>query len=569
MPTVPNMVQPEALPGVRVEPQAADVAAFGGYNRFTPNPFQGASGLSEEVERFADQQKKNADDTATIGAQSDLVKLKNSLLYDPQSGAINQKGQNALGVLDTYTQKYDDGVQQIRQGLSNPVQQDMFDRMSTKYGDELNGELHRHVAQQVQEIQKDTFQNGISVNRDDAIQNFQNPDKVQESLGIQKSLLNTFAQQQGIPIDSDTYKNMDQEIQSKTHTGVIERMVDNGQDLAAKNYYDQNKDSIIGPEADRTARLVEASSIRGESQRMVDDFANRNLSTKDAMSEIRDIENPKLRDEVNIRYKQNMAEQQQLQRDVQAQQYQGITDLLVQSGGKADIPVSKLVGLPASDIEGFNKLKKQLVEGDDNPENGPDYYNMKLMAATPQTKDDFLKQNLIDPNLKVTRNERHELIELQSKLKTGDEKADGLLSDFRTKDEVVTGVLKSIGIDPNNKGSGNQTKVDQFRAMVADQQTAFQKQTGKQATNQDLDQIANEVATKVIKEKGFLWNSNARLFELNPGETIQGIDPGDVPRSERIKIEDALRKNNIPITDKSVTDLYTRKLQGMIGAGQQ
>lgn len=566
MPTVPNMVQPTALPGVRAEPQAADVAAFGGYNRFTPNPFEAASGLGQQVERMAETEKKNADDTATMGAQTDLVKLKNSLLYDPQNGAINQKGVNAFSVLDDTTQKYNDGVQAIRQNLSNPIQQDMFDKMSTRYGDELNGELHRHVAQQVQEVQKSTFQDGVAVNRDDAVQNYQNPDKVQESLGIQRSLLYTYAQQQGIPVSSDQFKAMDQEIQSKTHGAVIQRMIDNDQDMAAKNYFDQNKDAISGPALEHVEKLVEAGSIRGESQRIVDDMTSRNLSPKDTMSEISDVDDPKLRDAVNTRYKQYQIEQQQLQRDAQAQQYQKLTDLLVQSKGTADIPVSQLVGLPASDIKGFNELKKQLVEGTDNPANGPDYYNLKLMAATPQTKDNFLQQNLLDPNMKVDRNERHELIELQSRLKQGDEKADGLLSDFRTKDEVVSGVLKSIGINPAGKGEANQTKVDQFRSAVADQQQAFQRQTGKMATNADLDRIANELATRVIKDKGFLWNSHARLFELNPNESIQGVDVEDVPRSERIQIEDTLRKNNLPITDKSVSALYMKKLQGLTSA---
>lgn len=570
VPQQPGFVQEIALPGIRAN-EAAAPEAFGSIGKGA-NPYEATSGIGQDIIRIAESEKRNADDVATTDAHTKLLNLKNSLLYDKDTGAYTKKESDAFNVVDEYGSQFDKSAQAIQDGLKGDEQKAIFGRMKTQYANELNSELNRHVFQEAQKFDTTTFKNGVEASRNDAVMNYQNPDKVQESLGTQRALLFSYAQRNGISPDSDQFKVLDSDIQSKTHSDVIDRMINNGQDVAAKDYFDQNKDAIVGSDLLKTEKMVEEGTSRGQSQRIVDDILNRNLPSSDALSEIRAVENPKVRDAAYERYKQEITTQKALEADNRQKQFQGISDIIEQSQGMAEIPVNQRVGLSISENKAIDDRIKQLRSGVEYPPNGQDYYNLKLLAATPQTRDDFLKTNVLDYGYKMTNSERHELIETQANLKKNDEKTDSLLSDFRTKDEVITGVLKRIGIRPDSKSKDVQDKIDQFRAMVAEQQRAYQQQTGKMATNADLEGFANQLAGKAVEEKGiygFHWllDKNVPFFEVPRGADFS-VKIDEVPRSERIKIEDALTRSNVPITDSNIINLYSQKLKGLTNSGR-
>lgn len=571
MPTVPQApdeMLPQALPGPRASTDAANITAFGGYDRFTPNPFHAAQGLSEDVIQMAEQERAKADDVATTAAHTQLLNLKNTLLYDPQNGAYTKKGQDAFSVPDVYGQKFQDGADEIGNGLHNDQQKAVFDKMRQTYSAEFHGEIDRHVFQQAQQFDKDTFSNGLEAAQKDAVLNYQNPGKVDQSIAVQQSLLDSFASRNGIAPTSDQYKNMQSDIASKTHEGVISRMIDNGQDAVAKNYFDSVKDDLNTPTLLHTEKLVEEGSLRGQSQRLVDSMMDRNLSATDAMSEMRDISEPKLRDEVSARYRSQLAEQKALQSDQQNQQFQQLAQTVEQTKNTDSIPRDQWLSLTLSDREALDKRADQLRRGVQPETNWNEYYNLKTQAADPKLQNDFMKENLMKYRTDMADTQFNELINLQTSLHKQDGKADPLLNGFTTNQEVVNDSLKAMGVNPTAKpGSDGATQVNQFRQMVDQQIINHQQTTGKKASTQEVQGIVDTLSQKVIKDRGWFWNTNARVYELPPGSNFE-VDPKEIPRSDRIQIEDALKRNNLPVTDKSVTDLYQRKLQGTVNGGK-
>lgn len=566
VPAQPGFLQESALPQISENPNAASITSFGGAQGV--NPYEAISGLGQAAERIGEAEKKRADDTQTQIGQGKIITLKNKMLYgDAETpGLLMKKGQDAFGILDQGQEIWSKGVQNIRDSLSNDDQKLMLDKIANHYWNESSTEMNRHMATQVQQVRKDTFDAGVQVNRDDAIQNYQIPGKIEESLGVQRTLLLDHAQDLGIKPGSDEFRALDLDIKSKTHAGIVERMMNNGQDLEAKKYFEDNRDEFSGPDLLKVEKVVEEGSARGESQRIVDGILSRDLSSQDALSEIRGIENPKVRDEAYSRYKNEIETQKALTRDQQEKQYEAVSQIVEQTKSRDSIPIEQWLSLAPAERSAVDSRIKQLNSDIQPPANSETFYTLRTMAATPELQDDFRKENLLTYKGKVTDPELRNLIDLQTSLRKGDGKADPLLNGYRSSQEIVNDTLKSLSINPNAKAGTSAAKnVNRFRQMVDEQINLKQAETGKKVSTQDVQDISDMLATKIVKDRGFLFDSHARLFELDRNTPFQ-IDASEIPRGERIKIEDALRSRNLPVNDKTVTDLYLRKLQGVVNA---
>jgi hypothetical protein len=68
---------------------------------------------------------------------------------------------------------------------------------------------------------------------------------------------------------------------------------------------------------------------------------------------------------------------------------------------------------------------------------------------------------------------------------------------------------------------------------------------------------------KVITDKGILWDTKKHRFQLNEKDPKQvQISVNDIPKSERRKIEELLRRKNMPTTDEQIVDIYTGSFVG-------
>jgi hypothetical protein len=73
-----------------------------------------------------------------------------------------------------------------------------------------------------------------------------------------------------------------------------------------------------------------------------------------------------------------------------------------------------------------------------------------------------------------------------------------------------------------------------------------------------MQKIVDGLMIQGITEKGWLWDTKKRKYQLQPGEKMLfKID--DVPGTEKAKIEDALRRKGIPVSNEKILELYSRK----------
>lgn len=571
MPTVPRLngpqVQQAGLPSARADVRTS-LESFGGGSSLE-NVNRAAIGIGEQVQKIALEEKKKADDVATQDAYAELVRRKNAMMYDPKAGALARRGKDAFGVVDQYEPEFDKAADEIEKSLLNDDQRSMFKQMRTREKTELNSTLQRHIFGEAKAYDDQSTESALAAARDDALLNFAQPGKVDAQVGLQKSLIMAHAERNGLPPEWVKVKLA--EAESKTHSGIITRMLNNGDDLAAKRYFEgvkQRGGVFTGEDSAAMERLLEEGSLRGESQRVSDRIVSKATDMVSAVEQARTIQDPKLRDEVTSRVKdyfsmQKLAENQRIEG-----LHKNATDIIDQTGSVDKIPPGVWSQFSLSERSALKAYAKAKKDGTDVETNWQTYYDLKSLASAPETRSKFLQTNLYELKAKgeLGNTEFKELVNAQTAARGGDTKA---LDTFRSDKMIVDQALAKAGIDTGAKaGKKDAERMALFYRRVDEEQAKLQARTGKPATNEEMQGIVDGLMIEGVTKKGWFWDDKKRAFEIEKSDQMFEIDVDSIPASDRTQIEDVLRKRGVPITDKAVLALYGRKLSGMVGNGQ-
>jgi len=570
VPTVPRYgdqrVGLQGLPNARVSVDAP-LEAFGGG--------QSAAQVSQATEQvgrvavdLAMQEKQKADDTATQEAYAKTIREKNRLMYDTDQndpGAAMKKGKDSFGTVDEYGGKYQKFNDDVEASLANDTQRAMFKKIRLSQENDLNESLQRHVFAESRQFEEQTFKSGVAAAREDGVLNYQKPGSVDRSLADQRALIIDNAQRNGLP--PEVVKMQLAEASSKTQSTIVERMLANGQDLAAKNYFDSTKDQMTSQDVVQLEKAVEEGSIRGESQRKGDAFwLQSGGDLKVALGSAKKIEDPKVREATEHRLRQMASDASAAERQSEEKYFNQAADIAEQTQERPNAVI--WANLNLGQRNAIDNRIEQLKKGIEAEPNGEEYYNLRTMASTPQTKERFLQTDIRQFMAKMTKQETHQLIELQAGMRSNDPSSLKTLDGFRGDAQIVNDTLLAAGVDPTPKAGSNDAKnVALFRRQADDQQRALQEKLGRKATNEEMQAIVDNLIVKGVTSKGWLWDTKKSAYQLTSGETIE-VSAKDVPRGDRIKIEEALRKNNRPVTDKAISDLYNRKIQKMVTSDQ-
>ncbi len=544
MPIVQPSVQTVALPTIR-ESADSSVEAYGG-GKANQLP-EAATNLGNASFQIAAEQKRNSDQVAHQDYDSDLSKLQTDIMVHTSQ----MQGKDAAGSIDYAQEAWTKGISDLSAGLANDEQKGAAAQAARVRWDQIYNHVQVHTADQLQAYDDESTKNYIQNSRNEALTNYTNPDAINMSVARQSASLGAFADRHGKGqdwIDAQT-----QDAQSKTYSGVINRMLDNGQDLLAQQYFKTVKDQIAGDDIGKVEKLLEVGSVQGASQRNVDQYQNDGLSMADALVEARNIEDPKVRDATAARVKQEYAADQEAKRIDAENFYQGLANKVLQTKGLYEPTVTELTQLPVNEKESLMNYRKQLLSGDQASTNWQTYYDLKNQASIPETKDDFIKSNLMLKANQLAPAQLKEMIDLQSSLRNKDGAAEDKLAGYRGAHGIVDDTLRSIGIDATPKpGKADAVLVNNFRRQVDEQITALESNTQKKATDEQIQKIVDGLSNKVVV-KGWLWNSSKPAFE---------IQKSDISSTDLAKIQQALTAKGIPITDQNIVNLYNRVNSG-------
>ena len=561
---VPGPYQSQVAPTVTGQPRANESAPlenFGG-GRAAEEASGAVQGLLKTTNDIYVEQKRAADNAVGQDVYARLTQKKNDLIYNPKSGAMTKKGQDALNVVNDFGKQFDDYSNDVASTLQNDDQRRQFEHFKRVVGDELNGQLTRYTYGESQNLQTEIANTALQTAKDDAILNYHEPGKIQESLDLQDNLIRNSLSKQGLPSEV-----IDQKVaaaKSSTLSGVIDRMLVNGQDSQAKEFYDQHKDRLTATDAVAVEKSLESGSMRGESQKKADEITNSTDSLSSALEKSRAIEDPKLRDETTRRVKEFFQDKQQAQKLDSDNRFNSASQIIENNGGNLDqIPPQMMANMSSAERHALESRSTQIKNGVEPASNGEDFYNLQQMAVTPELRDKFLGLNLLQYRHQVTQNEMSELMKIQASMRKSDGEADDTVRGLRTRTQVVNETIKAAGLDKDPEAQLT------INRMVDDQIQQFNVNTGKKPNGQEIQKMVDNIIVKTKDPNSGLFGffNTAPAFRQNPNSSLE-VNVSDIPVSEKNEIVKALTARNIPVTDQKIEELYARKLNGMRQRGK-
>lgn len=568
MPSVPQYGQPQvqeqALPNVRVGVDAPAEAFGGGASRIS----DAAGGFAKQVHDIAVQEKQKADEVAVTEAYNQTLRKKNELVYDPQKGAMTRRGKDAFGVAEEYGGEFDKFADGVAESLANPEQRAFYDKMRGRVRMDLDDTLGRHTFQEGQKFEEATFESSISTLEEDAILNYQQPGKLAENVALQRAQIESFGAKRGMP--ADWIKTKANEVNAKTYASVINRMLANGQDYDAKNFYTSVKDTVpFGALTDDIEKSLRMGSIKGESQRQADAIMSKfGGDMPSAMAEAAKEKDPEIREALEERVSRLFNIKKIAKADKAEALYlrgANLIDTNREAIKTGKMPMDLMTPdewkqLPLNERNSLNNYAAAIADGRNIVSDMKLYQDLMIMASTPATRDKFMRTYI--PVDKFAPTEYKELVKYQAQLRTGDEKVVQKLDGIRSKNEVRNDAFEKV----IGKVSKYPEEAAAFGEAVDREIKARQDVTGKPVTNEEIAEIANAQLVRVVTKSGYIWNSRDYRFKAPAGSTIE-FEYEAIPEDDKQKAREALQRSGIsnPNEDQ-ILNLYIRKQTGAVRA---
>lgn len=561
MPTVPRApTQRVQIEQLRQPRQTVDVD-FISQGRRAAQETQAAGRAIAQVANVFESRRNDADDIQFAELDSELTKVKNTV----QAQVSEKKGKDAINSRQFINEQWERATKPILEKANDRVKQ-RLSAASLAYSGQLDGFAIKHEQQQIQEYDNQVTSASIESAQDDALINYTNPEIIEMSLFKVESVIRRNGERQGSA--PEVIEANIQQAKSSTHSKVLSRMVNSGEDLSAKNYYERYKDQFTGADQARAESVLEESSIRGESQRRSDEILIKYDSQPEALEAARKIQDPKLRDETVRRVKSRFAEKKELDRQAEEERFTNAINTIEASGSTEEIPREDWAQFSLPERNGLIKYAQDSKRGIRPSTEWETYYDLKTQASVSgKSREKFMQTNLMKFRDRLADDEFKELVKLQTDLRQG-KGAPKDLDGFRSDNQIVNDIMRSAGINPNpNPGTDESKEVALLRQQIETQVKVYQDRTGKKITNDELTNIANTMLTQVVTDRGFIFDTTKRVFELGPEDQVS-VRIEDVPTAERTKIESSFRRRNIPVTDDKIVDMYIRKLDRIAPRGE-
>lgn len=570
MPRVPVyeglQVQEAPLPGVRLSEGSVTAAPLGGALR----------GVAKDVQAIGAQEKAKADEAVLFELREEFNRWEQDHIHDAQKGAINKRGRDAFELPDTLPGAFDAFAGELEKRASNETQKQGLARMRAARREQLGNWINGHVGRERENYYGQRYEADIESSKERAASNYEKPDIVRAEIMVQRQ--RAMNRMTDLGASPEVIQQELQKHETDTHSRVIERFLANEQDQAAATYY-----KAVGERMDPDARTniekaLAEGTLRGESQRLVRDLMSKHQSLDGALDEVEKIQDPKKQDAVKARLKEAWRDKRAAEDDARNQNFNQANDLLESSGGDLDRVKGVLGtkwfdsvgGINAEQRRALELRSRQIKEGVEPVTAWSRYYDLKSMASSEATREGFLRHNLMLDRGRLSDTEFKELVGIQEALRSG--RRSDELDGYLTTKQIVDDNLAAAGIDPTPKpGSTGADQVAQFRRIVDEQVGAYRAAYGKDMPNKEKQQLVDNLLVKgTVPGTGFLgfFQSERRVFQVGDDERGLAIKVTDIPRGERAKIEDALRRALRPVTDEAVVELYNRKLERVVNAAE-
>lgn len=513
---------------------------------------QQVQGITQTALKIEQAEIEKANQVISMDLDLKLSELQTDLMYNKDSGALNKKGRDAFGTVDTVKMDWDLGVKELEKGLSNDRQKKLFrDNVNRRFSN-INKSLKMHISKESLDFDNKTTQAYIANSKNEALENYYNSEAVDESVERQRAAIQAHVERNGLP--SEVKKQMIESAQSETYAGVITRILDGGADLEASAYYQKNKHLLNAKDQRSIEKQLEVGNLLGETQRATDDIFLKGDDPKQALDRARKIKDPKLRAEVVRSVKNRISENRMLEQQDLKDNFDKAFEVVESTKSMSSIPSSIISKLSLQGKQALERRVQQLIAGKPVRTNLSTYYNLELMASSPKTRDKFLNKNLNELRDQLNDSDFKHFAKIQSDMVSGKGESNKFLDGIQTKSSIINETLNALEMPHGTRASAEENmRVSQFRRMIDSEVVKRQSDTGKKVSNEELRQIVDHFAKEVVVGKKYLFfDDTKRVFQ---------VKANDIPDESYQKYSDILKSKGKAVTEDNILKLHIRVLK--------
>ena len=263
MPTVPrrdpaSVVKLEPLPNVRATAAPTEESFGGGASAEKLSAAN--KGFSDSVFKLALSQKEALDTAMVNEIDISLSKQRNEIMQEVDR---DFQGSKAVGIQEHVEDRWQKVMEETNKRIKNDNQKaKVYKKAATYYG-QIDNHGRERMFVEGERFKLDSTNATVASSQENAALNWTKPDVVQQELNTMMVTREAYAKDQGF-FGSPQYAKMIADDKSDFVKNQINKRLADNQPGAAKEYYDANKDSIVGKEADAYGKYIDAETKRIE-----------------------------------------------------------------------------------------------------------------------------------------------------------------------------------------------------------------------------------------------------------------------------------------------------------------
>ncbi len=603
MATVPRykpQVAPQALPGVRNNVDIP-IEKYGG-GQAAQNVTNAIGNLGNTLMGIAQEEKKKADETKVLAADSLTSALETEILHNKDSGVLFKRGENAFGAHDEAAERWKTGIGEIEGKLSNESQRMAFRKMTASRWAHVDSAVNTHVGRERVSYNNTVADISINGERAAAAANWNDPERVAVAIERNKMVFAKKAEDNGIK-DPKVYAALETEVVSKTHRTVVDAMLTNGKDLLAKEYMGKLGEGDLTAE-DRAylSKGVYEGSVKEGSARLAEEvWTKAKGDLGKAQSLIKESNaDQSLKDMARARVHQISSDSDAAIEQRQKTAYHRTAEAVY----KAAIAIKKRKGLtedqinklPPQEREGLFRYKSA-IDAASSPsltQMGPEYrekvmkiaqgvaettdlqthYMLEQMASSPALREKYLQTDMWDYADRLDERTFLYHSKLQAEVRRGDEKTQIKLEGLLSKKEAVHSVMREFKMDSSPKEKTKASEDYGLLMQAVDREALNRARLrGKELDSEEIKDLTRALLIEG-RQAGQIYGQNkVKLFRAKSGQ-IKALKPGespdkdtvsvsieDVPKDLREKFSAGFKRRGEEPTDEKIITIFLNSVQ--------
>lgn len=229
-------------------------------SRFVPSASidQGLARGLDALAEAGEQIEARMDRAVLSEKDTQLTTATNSILLDPEKGALNRRGKDAIGASKKTLEEFDKRAGEISSGLTTRTQREAFQERIRGLRSGVESNLMRHESQERERYFDDTDQARLETSIETASLTPDDPAKVAGELSLQRSIITGLAKRKGLDEVSAARAVADAE--DKTHEAVVGRFLLGNQYEDAGQYLASNQPRMKDQTVEKLQRQILADA---------------------------------------------------------------------------------------------------------------------------------------------------------------------------------------------------------------------------------------------------------------------------------------------------------------------